>query len=486
MTPKKPINPNRFFSKLNWLDGKPLVIEPYRQRIFSEALYTFGDDGNPYFNLVLCGRAKKNWKSADLILTMLYRLLAWKSQAGNQCYVLANDEDQAGDDLQLAKKVIAANPILKEALTIKQKIIERKDAEGFCEILPAGDVVGSHGKTYLFLGLDEIHGYRTWDIIESLQPDPTRLDALMWITSYASIYHRPGVPLFDLFAAGKKGEDPKMYLSWYASDYTTDPALENESGEDKANPSRSSWNNPGYLAQQRRRLPSHKYRRLHLNLPGAPEGAAFSAEKIVDSIERDVKVRPFVPGTNYFFFFDGSVGTHDYEVLTVGHRDEAGRAVLDLIVDQARKPPFDPLKTIPVFAEIVRQYGGGRVVGDRLAFNIFENAWAEEKITYVMSDLTAHQLYEQAQVLFNTGQAVLLDDPTLESEFLGLVWRGGKIDHVPGEFDDHSNSASGALYLATQEIGNQELIGYGERVKPDWGGMDDYSAYRTGRLVPDW
>jgi hypothetical protein len=51
-------------------------------------------------------------------------------------------------------------------------VIERKDGKGFFEILPAGDVVGSHGKTYLFCGFDEIHGYKTWDIIEALQPDP--------------------------------------------------------------------------------------------------------------------------------------------------------------------------------------------------------------------------------------------------------------------------------------------------------------------------
>jgi hypothetical protein len=33
--------------------------------------------------------------------------------------------------------------------------------------------------------------------------DPTRPDALQWVTSYASIYHRPGVPLFDMTAQGE-------------------------------------------------------------------------------------------------------------------------------------------------------------------------------------------------------------------------------------------------------------------------------------------
>jgi hypothetical protein len=36
--------------------------------------------------------------------------LAWKSAAGNQCYVLANDEDRAGDDLSLCEKLVNTNP----------------------------------------------------------------------------------------------------------------------------------------------------------------------------------------------------------------------------------------------------------------------------------------------------------------------------------------------------------------------------------------
>lgn len=31
---------------------------------------------------------------------------------------------------------------------------------------------------------------------------------------------------------------------------------------------------PGYLEQRRRRPPAHKFRRLHVNLPGLPEGSA--------------------------------------------------------------------------------------------------------------------------------------------------------------------------------------------------------------------
>jgi hypothetical protein len=61
------ISPLAFFRLLKWIDSRALleVIEPYRQRIFHEALYTFGNDGLPKYNLIVCGRGKKNWKTAD-------------------------------------------------------------------------------------------------------------------------------------------------------------------------------------------------------------------------------------------------------------------------------------------------------------------------------------------------------------------------------------------------------------------------------------
>ena len=41
-----------------------------------------------------------------------------------------------------------------------------------------------------------------------------RPDAQLWITSYASIFHRPGVPLIDLCRIGRAGDDPRMLFSW--------------------------------------------------------------------------------------------------------------------------------------------------------------------------------------------------------------------------------------------------------------------------------
>ncbi|MDX1424480.1 MAG: hypothetical protein R3322_15150, partial [Kiloniellales bacterium] len=293
--------PLDFFKQLLWLDGRPLLetIEPYRQRIFMEGLYTWDGD-RPQYNLVLTGRAKKNYKSTDLILAALYRFVIWPSQAGNDCFLLANDEGQAADDLALAKKLIEANPALQVDIEVRAKELVRRDGRGSLRILPAGDVAGLHGKSYLFVGFDEIHAYRTWDIFEALALDPTRPDAMMWITSYDSIHNSPGAPLYDLVVRGRKGTDPRMYFSWYAANFTTDPNFEDVDDERRANPSMASWpDGRDYLAQQKIRLPSHKFRRLHLNLPGLPDGAAFDADQIMAAIvEGRTQLAP-EPGCTY-------------------------------------------------------------------------------------------------------------------------------------------------------------------------------------------
>ena len=119
------VTSQQFFARLQWLDGRPLLdtIEPYRRQLLTTALDTYRPDGVPAYNFVLVGRAKKNWKTTDLVLAGLYCLL----MRGGSGFILANDEDQAGDDLDLAKKLVAANPDLAAEFDVLQKEIRRRD-----------------------------------------------------------------------------------------------------------------------------------------------------------------------------------------------------------------------------------------------------------------------------------------------------------------------------------------------------------------------
>jgi hypothetical protein len=425
---------------LRWLDKRPLLatVEPYRLRNFEAFL-----DSDRY-NVGLFGRAKKNWKTADAMIAAL-RAVSEDSVSGSQVYVLANDKDQARDDLVLLEKLVRANPLLQDRLKIKRSVIERKDGRGFVEVLPAQDVAGSHGKTFRLVVFDEIHAYRTWDLFEALAFDPTRPESQWWITSYASLFHKPGVPLHDLMAAGKAGADPRLLFSWYGGDFTSDPDFAAADPETRANPSRASWGNDPYLDQQRRLLPAHKYRRLHLNLPGVPEGSAYSPEPVMDSIERGMSARAPQPGLVYAAFVDMSGGSNDDAVLGIGHRDAQDRVVLDCVVNQGQHPPFDPNKAVERFVRTLRTYGVAHVTGDRYAGLAFSSQFRTAGVEYTESALTKSELYEALEPALNAGHVVLLDVPVLEQQLLGLVWRGGKIDHPTGEHDDWANAAAGVL-----------------------------------------
>jgi phage terminase large subunit-like protein len=396
----------------------------------------------------LCGRAKKNYKTTDLMLAGLYRLLAWPSDKGNDCFILANDEAQAGDDLKLAKKLIACNPVLAGELIVGAKLIERKDGRGKLEILPAGDIVGAHGKTYSFCGFDEIHGYRNHDLFEALALDPTRDDALMWITSYAGISHAPGVPLHDFMQVGMAGDDRRMFFSWYSGDFTTDPSLADAEPEERANPSIASFTK-GYLKQQRQRLPSHKFRRLHLNLPGAPDGAAFDGDKVMAAVVPGRRRLQWEEGRRYLAGVDMCGGSNDDATLSISHYDAERKVwVQDVVMSQAGKPPFNPRDAVRKFAAELKAWKITRVFGDAYGGETFRRDFEEHGIEYVVYEQRSKSdLYEALEPMLNAGEVELVDDPKQTEQLLTLVWRGSKIDHQPGNHDDFANVAAIALVL---------------------------------------
>jgi hypothetical protein len=473
MTPPGP-HPFDFFGRLRWLDGRPLMdtVEHYRRETFEQVLFTFDPDGRPRYDRALIGRAKKNNKSSDLILAALYRLLAWEAPAGNDAYILANDEGQATDDLVLAKKLIATNPILAAEVELKQKEIARRDGRGTLKVLPAQDIAGSHGKTFLFCGYDEIHPYKDYGLFEALSPDPTRRDVLVWITSYNTMRFAPGVPLHDLMQLGRAGTDDRMFFSWYAADFTTDPALAGEevSPEERANPSMSSWDNPNYLDDQRCRLPAHRFRRLHLNLPGMPDGAAFSGEHVLAAVARGRRRLPRAAGVRYFGFVDMSSGSNDDAALALAHRDKAGRIIVDLVVTQNGRPPFNARHAVAKFAGILREYGISTVQGDAFGGLTYRQDFAGYGIGYTVAAPSTSDLYEALDPRITAGEVELPDEPRLTEQLLTLVWRGSKIDHLSGAHDDLACAAAGAVWLADARHGpmiiTREMIARASRPSP--------------------
>jgi len=94
----------------------------------------------------------------------------------------------------------------------------------------------------------------------------------------------------------------------------------------------------------------------------------------------------------------------------------------------------------------------------------------------------------------NSGRVMLLDQPKLESQLLGLVWRANKIDHANSEFDDWANAVAGAIHrISAGAIDTSQIFTVdraidvrnnwlSEDTGSFWGGDD---PYLTGRK-PDW
>jgi hypothetical protein len=109
-----------------------------------------------------------------------------------------------------------------------------------------------------------------------------------------------------------------------------------------------------------------------LNLPGAPDGAAFDADKIMAAVFAGRKRLAPEKGLKYFAFVDMSGGSSDDAVLGVSHFDaERKIAILDCLVAQTGAPPFNPRLAVKKFAGVIHEYGVSRVAGHRYAGETF-------------------------------------------------------------------------------------------------------------------
>jgi hypothetical protein len=248
-----------------------------------------------------------------------------------------------------------------------------------------------------------------------------------------------------------------MLFSWYSGDYCTDPAFADLAPEQRANPSMSSWpDGVAYLLQQRTRLPTARYRRLHLNLPGAPQGAAFDQAKILSCVVTGRRSLPPEEGRRYYAFTDLSGGSSDDSTLCIAHREDRV-VVIDCIEKQAGSPPLNPRDAVKKFAGILKSYGIASVTGDAFAGQTFRCEFEQHGITYKPCDRSKSEMYEFLEPVLNAGEVELLDHPTLTEQLVCLVWRGSRIDHEANAHDDFANALAGVSRLVRRHSADAVL-----------------------------
>jgi hypothetical protein len=160
-----------------------------------------------------------------------------------------------------------------------------------------------------------------------------------------------------------------------------------------------------------------------------------------------------MPAIEYRAFCDLSGGSGDDSTLGIGHYDPLRKVtVLDLLVNQGGKPPFDPRRAVAKFAEICKRYRCYSIVGDRYSGLTFQFDFQSHGISYRACPLSKSELYENLEVKINTGECELLDLQPLIEQLLTLTLRGSKIDHAAGLHDDWANSLAGVVYVAQAPV----------------------------------
>jgi hypothetical protein len=146
-------------------------------------------------------------------------------------------------------------------------------------------------------------------------------------------------------------------------------------------------------------------------------------------------------------FVDMSGGSSDDAVLAIAHVEDR-RRVLDLVVSQDGRPPFNPRNAVRKFVRTMRDFGIRTVIGDNYAGNTFKSDFEDQGIHYILSEESKSELYELFEPHLNAGDVELLDVPKLQEQLLTLVVRGSRIDHQPGDHDDWANAVAGAIVNA--------------------------------------
>jgi len=246
-------------------------------------------------------------------------------------------------------------------------------------------------------------------------------------------------------------------------------------------------------------LPTGRFRRLHLNLPGSPEGAAFDQDMILKCVVIGRERLAWQEGIRYFAAVDMSGGSSDDAVLVIFHID-GKTVVIDHISKQIGEPPFSPRSAVSQFCMRLREWHISKVYDDAYGGQTFRGDFETMQVEYEVRTRSASDLYERLEPLLNQREIELLDHPTLIEQMVGLVWKGQRITHESNSHDDFATAVALAAAVAREQMTDGDfvvvppIIIYGEPhnvpnsvfPKDAYPGVHAGSPMKPSRLEPWW
>lgn len=234
-----------FFENLKHTKGKfhgePFKLLPWEEQIIRDVYGTLKDDGTRQYKFVYIEIPKKNGKSELAAGAALYHLFA-DGEMNGEIYGCAADRSQASLVYNVAKDMIAQNPILTKRAKITDSRKEIQDKRtGSVYKVESAEAYTKHGLNVSCGIFDELHAQPNrdlWDVMTSGSGD-AREQPIWWIITTAG--DDP-----DRVSIGWEEHDYAMKIltgeiidpTWYVTIFNYDgDDIYNETNWYKANPS---------------------------------------------------------------------------------------------------------------------------------------------------------------------------------------------------------------------------------------------------------
>jgi len=362
-------------------------------------------------------RPRGHSKSADAAALALHHLL---SGQGRRAYVGAVDKDQAALIADTINGFVMRSELLRASLQLSRFRVTAPSTGSTLQVLPA-DAPSAWGLRPSLIVLDELSswsGHGAEEFFQALISSIGKTQGARAVIATTAHWDRHS-------------------LCWtLRSQVEQDPAwLFMRRGQC------ASWVSEGFLNEQRRLLPSHVYRMLHLNEWSEPGGAFLTWEE-VDSIFRDE-----VTDVSGHCFLGLDIGTSNDRTSIVVVR--AGGSPLNLraiAIETAQGTPDDRVQLMEVEARVVELAARFRV--RRICLDPWQGLHLSERLRQRGLAVTEHpftqasraRLYDDLLQLVRQRRLTSIENKVLRAELEGLRWveRMGllRVDHRAGQHDD--------------------------------------------------
>ncbi len=414
---------------------------------------------------------------------------------GQRAYVvvLAADKDQAAEVMGYVTGFFEGIPALAALVERRRgKAPSRRDEVRLTNRVTIRVAVASfrriRGRTIVAAICDELAYWHdsekslnpAQEILRALRPSMlTVRDALLLVIS--SPYRRQG-PLWDAVRQ-HWGRDGDPVLVWRGDTVSMNPSA------DRAEIDRAYAEDPSGAAAEY----GGEFR-TDLESYVSPEAVEAVTAKGRTYLPHDPRFR-------HFGFCDPAGGSGQDSMALAIARRERGRAVLCRVVEW--RPRFNPDTAAAEAAEVLKEYGLARVVGDHYGGDWPASRFRANGIAYEVAPMTKSDYYQAFLPLVNGQRVELLDHGKANGQLLALERSTSKlgkdsITHPPGGHDDLVNAAAGASVLALR----REMLAHeGEKERARQSApasrRDQFGAYEVvrdgivwrcfedGREVPD-